>query len=210
MIEKFLKSKHWQLFILTFGIQILAQITMMIFLFSSMHNNDLESDPSQFFRILKYFPLVMILYIFVYLGWIYSVSVGLQSKVPQGIIMKLKKFKILFYAPIIYYAIFIFGFSLLLSTISNDNSENNFALFDTILPFLVPVHLFMVFCMLYCLYFAAKTIKTVELQREVKFGDFIGEFFLIWFYFIGVWILQPKINKMVETGNDKHFSPKQY
>jgi hypothetical protein len=44
----------------------------------------------------------------------------------------------------------------------------------------------------------AKTIKTVELQREVNFSEFIGEFFMIWFYFIGIWILQPKINRMVK------------
>lgn len=42
---------------------------------------------------------------------------------------------------------------------------------------------------------AAKTIKTVELQKKVTFSDFAGEFFLLWFSPIGIWILQPKINK---------------
>jgi hypothetical protein len=54
------------------------------------------------------------------------------------------------------------------------------------------------FCIFYTLYFVAKTFKTVELQREVKFSDFAGEFFMIWFYPIGIWIIQPKINKMIE------------
>jgi hypothetical protein len=48
------------------------------------------------------------------------------------------------------------------------------------------------------LYFVAKTFKTVELQREVSFSDFVGEFFMIWFYPVGIWIIQPKINKMIE------------
>ena len=47
------------------------------------------------------------------------------------------------------------------------------------------------------LYKAAKTIKTVELQKKVTFSDFAGEFFLLWFSPIGIWILQPKINKFV-------------
>ena len=64
---------------------------------------------------------------------------------------------------------------------------------------IVPVHLFSMFCIFYSLYFVAKTFKTVELQRETTFSDFAGEFFLIWFYPVGVWIIQPKVNKMVEN-----------
>ena len=44
----------------------------------------------------------------------------------------------------------------------------------------------------------AKTIKTAEQKRKLDFGDFAGEFFLMWFFMIGVWILQPKINRMSE------------
>ena len=47
--------------------------------------------------------------------------------------------------------------------------------------------------------FVAKTIQTAESQRTVSFGDYIGNFFLIWFLPIGVWILQPKINELVAT-----------
>jgi hypothetical protein len=62
-------------------------------------------------------------------------------------------------------------------------------------------HFLSIFCIFYCIYFVAKTIKTVELQRAVKFKDFVGEFFLVWFFPIGVWILQPTINKL-EGGMD--------
>jgi hypothetical protein len=55
-----------------------------------------------------------------------------------------------------------------------------------------------VFCIFYCFYFTAKTFKTAELQKEVSFNDFVGEFFLVWFSPIGVWILQPKINQLAD------------
>ena len=42
------------------------------------------------------------------------------------------------------------------------------------------------------------TMDSVELQREVSFSDFAGEFFMIWFFPIGIWIVQPKVNKMIE------------
>lgn len=64
---------------------------------------------------------------------------------------------------------------------------------------IVPLHLLSMFGILYSIYFSAKTFKTVELQRNVQFSDFAGEFFLIWFYFIGVWIIQPKINQFLKA-----------
>ena len=63
---------------------------------------------------------------------------------------------------------------------------------------LIPLHLFSMFCMFYLLYFCSKTIKSIELKREALFGDYIGEFLLLWFFVIGIWIIQPKINKMVD------------
>jgi hypothetical protein len=67
---------------------------------------------------------------------------------------------------------------------------------------IIPLHLFSMFCIFYCLYFVSKTFKTAELQRQTTFSDFAGEFFLLWFYPVGIWIVQPKINKMVESTPD--------
>lgn len=79
-----------------------------------------------------------------------------------------------------------------------NGTEPSGALIGILFAIIVPLHLFSMFCIFYSLYFVAKTFKTVELQREVSFSDFVGEFFLIWFYPIGIWFIQPKINKMIE------------
>ena len=50
---------------------------------------------------------------------------------------------------------------------------------------------------LYILRTIAKNIKTIELQKEVSFGGYIEEFFLLLFFPIGIWILQPKIRKIL-------------
>ncbi len=49
------------------------------------------------------------------------------------------------------------------------------------------------------MYFCSKIYKTAVLQREVTLGDHIGELFAAWFLFVGIWIMQPKINKL-ESG----------
>ncbi len=187
MTEKFLKMKHWQLFLLIMGIPMLFQFFMMGTMFTNLASGN--SSASLFmFNYMKLFPIMMVLFMGVLYGWLWSVAVGLQYKMPEGVKMKVAKFKIFFFTPLIY----IFFFLALIMTFMA--GKPNPVIFVVIIPF----HLFSMFCMIYILYFVAKTLKTVELQREVNFSDFVGEFFMIWFYPVGIWIVQPKINKIVE------------
>ena len=63
---------------------------------------------------------------------------------------------------------------------------------------IIPAHLLSMFSIFFMMYKAAKTVKIAEFQRKVTFGDFAGEFFLMWFFPLGIWIVQPKINKFAE------------
>jgi len=60
------------------------------------------------------------------------------------------------------------------------------------LPFL-----YAFFAYFYCLAFPAKALKSIELNREANIGEYIGDFFLILFLPIGIWFLQPRLNKVV-------------
>jgi hypothetical protein len=143
----------------------------------------------------------MLLFMGVLLGWQWSVAVGMQKMVPVTIKMKVTKFKVFFFIPVVYITLIMITVFFALSSNFPDLVDYGFRIF---IPFLVivPLHLFSMFCLFYCLYFVAKTLKTVELQREVSFNDFVGEFFLSWFFPIGVWILQPRINKMIQQHLD--------
>ena len=115
--------------------------------------------------------------------------------------MKTKKFKIFFFIPLVYIlaiSLFIGG---IFSGIMQNETEPIGGLTNGIVGIILPLHLLSMFGMFYSLYFVAKTFKTVELQKEVNFSEFAGEFFMLWFYFIGIWIIQPKINKMVSNKN---------
>jgi len=48
-------------------------------------------------------------------------------------------------------------------------------------------------CVLYVLYFVAKSLSLAETGRPVSALDYFGSFFLIWFFLVGVWIIQPRI-----------------
>jgi hypothetical protein len=180
MIEKFLKAKHWQIFMITFGLPFLIQIVLVPMTI-------MGNDPM---IMMKIFPIIMILFIGGFFGWFWSISIGLQQVIPEEYRLNVGKFKIFLLIPVVY-MIFFFGF---FTTTFNSGGPN-----PGISAIIVPLHLFSMFCIFYCLYFVAKTFKTAELQRKVTFSDFAGEFFMIWFFPIGIWIIQPKINKMIEN-----------
>jgi hypothetical protein len=52
------------------------------------------------------------------------------------------------------------------------------------------------FCMFYLLTFVSRNLALAEIGRAVKFHDYAGYFFALWFYPIGVWIVQPRINRL--------------
>lgn len=201
MIDKFLRAKHWQLFIIILGIPLIFQLYLMNSIFSEVFAGN-EPNVDYMLDFMKYYPIVMILVIGTLFGWMWSISMGLRSKIPEELRPATNLFRIFFFVPLVY----LIGLAYLMSTFfqgfmelaaTNTPPDIDPSIFD-IATFIVPLHLFSIFCMFYCFYFTAKTFKTAELQKAVTFSDFIGEFFLVWFSPIGVWIIQPKVNEMVD------------
>ncbi len=201
IIKLFLRAKHWQLFVVGFVPVIIFYINTMLSVFENdfIHNPE---DVSFMFESYKYFGLVMVIIGIVNYGWIWAIGVGLQLKLPPYVTMKIRKFKWFIGIPFFYLMaislIMSYSFSTLLPNMIGGDFEPNISMIVGAILVIVPLHLFSLFAIFYSMYFAAKTVKSVELQREATFTDFIAEFFLIWFFPIGVWILQPKINRLEE------------
>lgn len=183
-MTKLLTLKHWQLFLLIIGIPIIFEFVAIGFIISSR-------DPT---IMIYFFPILMILFTGVFFGWFYALGTNLHKKLPNTAPMNLKKFKIFLFIPAVYILLICVFMTTTFSGISQPASFNP-AIFGAII---VPVHLFSMFCIFYCMYFNAKALKTVELQRPLTFSDYAGEFFLIWFFPIGVWIIQPRINRLFD------------
>jgi hypothetical protein len=188
MTNFFLKMKHWQLFAITIGIVFIFQITFII--------NSLMMD--MFLLSIFYYYLFFLFCPFVILVlWFYSIGHKINSLLPEGLKINEVFFKITSFFPIFYFFIIFLFFGFLAE--SNCSDFNPIPLFI----FIVPSHLFAMFCMFYLIYFCSKTFKTFELQKSVRFNDYAGEFVLLWFFPIGIWIIQPRINKIFEEHFDK-------
>lgn len=179
-----LRIKHWQLFCLYLPIPILIVIAGMI----------AAAAMESYTVMISAFVLATSIHGIAQLGWMFQVALFCNKKLPPEVHMNLNVFRFFFFFPLMYFAAF-FGF-ISIKVYTED--------FGNLFHFLmiIPLHLFAMFCIIFITYFVAKSIKTVELQRKVTFGDFVGEFFLIMFFVVGIWILQPKINNLAEQKNE--------
>jgi hypothetical protein len=160
---------------------------------------NIGSDPTWIFSYFKFVPVYVIVFSGVLYGWYWAVAVGLQNKIPPTVSMKVNKFKWLYFIPVTYFLAIFGTLAFVTPGMLQQPEQFNPSVVFMVMAVVFPLHFAAVACIFYCLYFVAKTIKTAELQREVKFSEFAGEFFLIWFFPIGVWMIQPRINKIIET-----------
>lgn len=204
MISKMLHAKHWQVFLVLFGIPFCIQLLAINFILNTNEPLDIASFELYF----RYAPIIM-LFVLALLGvWFWSIGVGLQKIIPPELQLNIKRFKVFFFIPAVYLLFFMWLFTQVTSTIfaATGDVQPSF-LFDWF-AYIVPFHLFSMFCVLYCLYFIARTIKIAELQRVVNFGDCMGILFSLWILPIGIWFIQAQINALVAAHDLDSEDPK--
>jgi hypothetical protein len=80
---------------------------------------------------------------------------------------------------------------------------------DTGFPgWLVPLHLACMVCLFYLLYFVSKNLVLAETKKPVSFYEYAGPLFLLWFFPVGVWFIQPRINRLFEERSGAEAFPK--
>ncbi len=186
-MKKLLTIKHFQLF----GLLVGAPVVFTILIISTIVLIGLPVT-----MLISIFQKLTIFIIFAIFGWFYTLGTNLHEKLPTSMPMNLPRFKMFLSIQVIYnlfMSTFIFSLTANGPTVEQPNP------LIVAIVFLIP--LFSMFCIFYCIYFSAKTLKAVELQRLVTFNDFVGEFFLFWFFPIGIWIIQPRINKLFKVKN---------
>jgi len=190
MITRFLKARHWQLFVLVFGIPLIFQLVILgLFTASSFGESSLMSEV-----LLSLIVIAPAWMLSLLLAWFYAVGVGLQTIVSTDLHRSTSLFKVALIFPVVYILLIVAVVFPLLSVMATSMMGGNF-----ILIVIFTLHLFAMFCIFYSMYFVARGVKEAELQNQASFSDFAGEFFLIWFFPVGVWILQPRINELVKA-----------
>lgn len=186
-MSKLLTLKHYQLFLLMVGLPVIIECFLMGRAILSRNMNAMFPG----------FFIMMTIFLIFFVGWFYSLGANLFKRLPATAKMSLTKFKVFLFVYVAYILFILVYMIDVFMTIALDGRPNPVIFF-----YILPLHLFSMFCIFYCLYFNAKALRTIELQRPVTFSDYAGEFLLLWFFPVGIWVIQPRINKLFEPAGD--------
>ena len=126
------------------------QMILMGSMFSNLATEK-NPNPEMMFNYMKFFPLMMILFMAIFFGWFWSVAIGLQKKVPESVTMKVKKFKIFFFIPMVYIFCIMLFMTIAMDGLIHNGTEPNVGFIGSMFAIIVPLHLFSMFCIFYTL-----------------------------------------------------------
>lgn len=190
MMDKFLKAKHWQLFLLICVLPMLAQF---FFMNSFRPNSSMEygSPREEQVESFMFYLVISAISVAMYFVWLWSVAIGIQKAIPGHLKLKVNRFKVWLIISAI--GLIYMGVLFMLP----ERLSGAIALSAFILNFTACIGIF------YSMYFVAKSLSRAEAGGKTSLGDFFGEFLLVWFFPIGVWILQPRINRIQQGYSNK-------
>jgi len=166
-----LRIKNWQLFLIIFllpWLLLIAYITIF------------ESNSSTYNVFAAIFTLI---YYVIFVGWNYKV-IKTFNKTEK--ILTEKQNKRLDWLLIIFFIYLIF---ILFRT---QVFETDLLVFRILSPILMLLSVYSFIFLVYC---TAKTLKYLQLKNQIRTADIIVEMFIIFYFIIGVWWLQRKVNK---------------
>lgn len=111
-------------------------------------------------------------------GWFYMLGSALYKKLPTD-----KGMNITF-----------FRFNLAIAFCYTVTSSLFFASVNKL--FILPLHFYAMFGVFYSMYFISKSLTIIETNENVKADRYLGTFFMLWFFPVGIWWVQPRINNI--------------
>jgi len=177
-MKAILKLAHWQVFVLSWG----PLSFVLILLFNS---------PNIF---LYYLPLWLVLVLVGLMNsfiWVWAIAYELQKLSHQ---IHLKLFKVAFWVPFtcIWSFIAVMLFDFFIYKTKSFNIEVEMMLWKG-------AAIISVGCIIYGLIFLGRLIRSVELGRKPLIKNHLVESALMLFPPIGVWLVQPKLNRIYQS-----------
>ena len=176
--DVFLRAKHWQIFALMCVTYVAAGVVLVGLEIKFQEAGTRAASPSLALMLLT--EAVWVPFLLSWLGWLATVGFFLNSNLAPE--QKLRTG--LFRFALVYTVGFLFvGPPLFVEANPPD-------------WIVLPLFLFAIVCLFYLLIFVAKALKTTDLQRPMIMNEYTIELFLLFFLPLGIWLIQPKINRL--------------
>jgi hypothetical protein len=162
-------------------------------------------NPFMMFSYMTPIMSVAIIVLIVKLGWFWSIGNGMNKYLTEELNLSLNRFR-LFFSLLVVSLIIVFSAEFyyitnFLQTLTEGNIAYNYKAFIIITLALLISSLSVLACIIYVYFFLAKTVASLKHQREAMFEDYILYIIFFLFSFVGVWFVQPIINKVINSEN---------
>jgi len=129
--------------------------------------------------------LLNILFLIMIIGWLYSIGIVFNNMLCE----ELRKTDILFKINTVYSLTYIGTLFLNIASLQTKMFDES--------SFTIVFSIYFIFSWFHCFYFASKALVMYEKDRNIDLENHSKEFFLLIVFAIGIWFLQPRINKLV-------------
>lgn len=186
MTALFTKAQHWQIFLVIFVLPRLLPLILIL------------SNENGFIIQVQNFSIHLgILAGTYYLGWLWVIGTKLHRLVIHGI----KGSSLIFKASFVSFALLVVIYLLLIRIYFGPDSLTleflSFAILSTFGIMLLPLFIVIVPWLL-CSAFIARQLALIRFQRSVELQDYLGDLVLLLIFPIGIWKIQPEINRLVQ------------
>jgi hypothetical protein len=168
-----LKLKNWQLFIIMFG----ALLCLKVYEY-------FDTTPHTMLKLTLY-----LIFGLIYFSWIWAIVTNFYSKVVTPNTLNPLRFKLLFFLTIVL---------IILSGIASSYIDEDI-LGSKLFYLLFFLYMATLLTYMLTIRFAAKTIQSIEMGKMAKLDDYATVYFMIVFSFVGVGLLQPRINRLAKS-----------
>ena len=172
----FLRAKHWQIFLLLFVIPSIAEAFLSGFITAGPIRFWTDVGPAGFLYLGVGLLEMGCLFV-----WLRSLGSFLNSSQRPDLKLKTRIFGIATIYPFVYVP--VFSFDLLVGR-------------DMPTAILLPLHLLAMSCFIYAFAFVAKSLVIANRCKRAVLRDYALQFFQLWFFPVGVWWIQPRINQL--------------
>jgi hypothetical protein len=169
MVRYFLKLKSWELFLM---IVLPLGLTYLM----------------QFTYTVSLIGSLVLFVVMVVFAWLFSIGKWANQQLPEDQQKNLALFTLGFIVPIIYISLLILVY---LPTLGPDSRPQPPS-------WMFPLHMLSLAGTFYCIWFSARQYMALQRYHDVDFLIFSSAFFLMWMFPLGIWIIQPGVNKLFD------------
>lgn len=223
MTRLFLRARHWQIFIAIAAGPLLAQF-LPVFISDNYIAPATNYDPTgdvtvplpdfpgflvEYGWVIALFGFLLLLSALVTWLWVWSVGTGLHHRLPAGTRgLNLRTFKIVMIVP---WLLSILGgfitYRFVATALADGFGDPDPSAIISFVLGIFGIGLIFLAAAVYTWYFIGKTIRSVELGQPARGSQYVGYSLLVYVLIIGIFILQPTINRIVSGEEDGHLGP---